>query len=221
MAQRRTTAPRAKRRAPATSPRKRPKQRRAEETVAAILEAAHRILAKAGVDGLTTKRIADVAGVSVGSLYQYFPNKEAVVAALIEERVHGTVGAQAAALEFVRGRSLRESLRHVMRLLRAGSLRRVGSYRELVFQAPTVLQRDLFLERVRKWEAFLADLLEAHRDELRPEALATGPFLLSRAVQGVLHGAALERPELLKDDAFADEVAEMAWRYVARDADAE
>jgi AcrR family transcriptional regulator len=64
--------------------RKQPVQRRSAATVDAILEAAARILETAGFAGYTTNAIAARAGVSVGSLYQYFPNRDALTAALIE-----------------------------------------------------------------------------------------------------------------------------------------
>ena len=66
------------------SARKTPRQERARATVDAILMAAAHILKNEGSGHLTTNRIAEVAGVSIGSLYQYFPNKVAVVAALRE-----------------------------------------------------------------------------------------------------------------------------------------
>jgi AcrR family transcriptional regulator len=67
------------------SPRKKPSQERSLATVQAILEAATRVLAKHSLAGFNTNRVAEVAGVSVGSLYQYFPNKDALVTALIEQ----------------------------------------------------------------------------------------------------------------------------------------
>ena len=66
-------------------PRKVPTQQRAKETVDAILAAAAHVLAKEGYEGLNTNRVAERAGVSVGSLYQYFPGKEALVLALLEQ----------------------------------------------------------------------------------------------------------------------------------------
>jgi AcrR family transcriptional regulator len=61
------------------SARKRPKQARSERLVADILEAATRVLAREGARRFTTARVAEAAGVSVGSLYQYFPNKESIL----------------------------------------------------------------------------------------------------------------------------------------------
>src|SRR5882672_3979168 len=67
-----------------TVPRKMPKQQRSKETVDVILAATARILVKEGFDKASTNRIAETAGVSIGSLYQYFPSKEALVAAVID-----------------------------------------------------------------------------------------------------------------------------------------
>ncbi|MEZ2331410.1 TetR family transcriptional regulator [Mesorhizobium sp. RCC_202] len=68
-----------KRPSPSISTRKQPKQARATELVAAILEAAAQVLASEGAQRFTTTRVAEKAGVSVGSLYQYFPNKAALL----------------------------------------------------------------------------------------------------------------------------------------------
>src|SRR6516164_1611810 len=67
-----------------TNPRKLASQERSRATVDALLEATARILLKEGYDKASTNRIAEVAGVSIGSLYQYFPSKEALVAAVID-----------------------------------------------------------------------------------------------------------------------------------------
>ena len=66
-------------RKPRISPRKAPTQRRSKQLVADILEAAIRVLKKDGARRFTTIRVAQTAGISVGSLYQYFPNKEAIL----------------------------------------------------------------------------------------------------------------------------------------------
>jgi AcrR family transcriptional regulator len=65
-------------------PRKSPTQERSQETVEAIIEAAAHVMEKRGLEGYTTNAIAERAGVSIGSLYQYFPNKDALTMALLE-----------------------------------------------------------------------------------------------------------------------------------------
>jgi AcrR family transcriptional regulator len=66
------------------SPRKAPRQERARWMVEVILTAAARVLARESLAGFNTNRVAEVAGISIGSLYQYFPNKAALVTALID-----------------------------------------------------------------------------------------------------------------------------------------
>src|SRR3954466_3632405 len=67
--------------------RRQPKQRRAQETVDVVLQGTVRVLGREGVDAVTTNRIAEAAGVSIGSLYQYFPDKKAIFSALHERHV--------------------------------------------------------------------------------------------------------------------------------------
>lgn len=69
------------------APRKKPRQRRSQILVRQVLDAASAIIAEQGFEALTTNRTADRARVSVGSIYQYFPNKSAIVAALVEDLV--------------------------------------------------------------------------------------------------------------------------------------
>jgi AcrR family transcriptional regulator len=74
-------------------PRRKAKQARAHETVDAILEAAARVLAQDGYSAATTNRIAGAAGVSVGTIYEYFARKEEIFEALIERELSAIVGA--------------------------------------------------------------------------------------------------------------------------------
>jgi AcrR family transcriptional regulator len=78
-------------RKPLTKPRKTATQERSRATVDALIEATARILVREGFERASTNRIAEVAGVSVGSLYQYFPTKEALVAAVIERHQQETL----------------------------------------------------------------------------------------------------------------------------------
>lgn len=85
-------------------PRKSPAQARSIETVRVILEAAARILEARGFEGYTTNAVAERAGVSVGSLYQYFPGKDALTVALIGEETALLVQALATARQMASGR---------------------------------------------------------------------------------------------------------------------
>src|ERR1700723_4725649 len=97
--------------------RKAPGQARSQETVDVILEASARILESEGLRGFNTNAVAAKAGVSVGSLYQYFPNKDAILLALINSFEDATQEAILQALRSGRGRPLKPRLRLFVRAL--------------------------------------------------------------------------------------------------------
>jgi len=99
-----------------TRARKVPNQARSQETVSVILEASARILESDGLHGFNTNAIAARAGVSIGSLYQYFPNKDVIVLALISSFEEAL---QDAVLKAVQGGTGQELKRRIKRLVRA------------------------------------------------------------------------------------------------------
>jgi AcrR family transcriptional regulator len=101
---------------PVVEPRRRASQERSRATIEAILEAAARVLASESLAGFNTNRVAEVAGISVGSLYQYFPNKAALSAALIERSQKELVRS----VEEVAHRRHDSLLIHIRSLVRVG-----------------------------------------------------------------------------------------------------
>ena len=100
--------------APALQPRKTPIQARSAVTVEAIAEATIQVLLTAGLDRLTTNRVAERAGVSVGTLYQYYPNKQALLYALLHDHMNKGAQAVETACEQARGEPLPKMLSHVV-----------------------------------------------------------------------------------------------------------
>src|SRR6187431_1854665 len=86
------------------NPRKKPQQRRSRDTIDSIFEATIQVLLANGFDKITTIQIADRAGVSIGSLYQYFPNKRALMAAVVRRHVSQVVDATVAACKSAHGK---------------------------------------------------------------------------------------------------------------------
>lgn len=101
---------------PALFPRKAPRQSRSAATVSAILEAAAHILDQRGLEGYNTNAVAARAGVSIGSLYQYFPGKDALTVTLIRRDHEALLAALAAAVERTRGAGLAEGLAALARV---------------------------------------------------------------------------------------------------------
>jgi len=95
-------------------PRKTPVQRRAAVTVDAISEATIQVLLKHGINQLTTTRVADRAGVSVGTLYQYYPNKQSLLSAVLAEHLDHVASAVEDACARARGTPLSEMMKTVV-----------------------------------------------------------------------------------------------------------
>lgn len=185
--------------------RRRPQQERARQTVDAIVEAAGRVIADAGLDQATTSRIARVAGVSIGSLYQYFPGKEALLSSLIRRQAELDRARVESAIVTSRGRPLEE---RILFVVDAGLGPVLARPRLFVFIL-TYLPELGMLPVARELERDLADamhrLLGEHRHELRPIDLDLASVAMTGALRGALIALAHHRPEKLER---ADELRE-------------
>jgi AcrR family transcriptional regulator len=195
-------------------PRKTPIQSRSRETVRAILQAAARILAAEGPDALTTNHIARVAGVGIGSLYQYFPTRDAVVAALVDTRLDEDRVAVGEALVPLVGAPAREQIGGMVRLVMERQAEAAPWLARLLPLLPALDREERAQRMVRESTALVATLLLAHPDTLRPELrdparLDVALFATSRGLRGLVNAAAMERPELLRDPDFQAAAARM------------
>jgi AcrR family transcriptional regulator len=192
-------------------PRRRAKQERAHATVAFVLEAAAQVLQRSGYARATTNRIAEVAGVSVGTIYQYFPNKDAIFDALIRRETDGLLALLRSTTPKPR-ESLADALRDVLRTLVRARPEAPVLYRSLE-QVPHALFRRRVTETRGSVVAWVRSLLAAHAAELRVKDLDAAAFLVVAAAEGVALNASSEFFQR-----GVDEVAAMFARYLTRTA---
>jgi AcrR family transcriptional regulator len=174
-------------------PRKVPRQPRSAETVASIIEAAAQILETAGLEGFNTNAVARRAGVSIGSLYQYFPGKDALILALMRrekarfyEDAAAALGKPSgkAALEYLIGASVRQQLqRPVLARLLDVEESRPGLSKEMA--AGDTLQSLL-----------ITIIARAKPGQKRPE-VAAGDMLAM--IQGIVDAAGARREKDIED----------------------
>ncbi len=146
----------------ALNARKQPRQSRSVSTVDAILEAAARILEGGGLNALNTNAVAELAGVSVGSLYQYFPGKDALLAALIRRKRAEMMAAIDAERARAPGRELRTVLHGFIRAAVAHQLARPALARSLEY-AEAQLPIDAETEALKhQIIAAVTEVLRAH-----------------------------------------------------------
>ncbi|HEY1584191.1 MAG TPA: TetR/AcrR family transcriptional regulator, partial [Polyangia bacterium] len=133
-----------------------------------ILAATARVLVKEGFDRASTNRIAEQAGVSIGSLYQYFPSKEALVAALVERHIETMSEALQAEMHALADAPLAVAVRRMVTLMLDAHAIEPELHRVLNEQVPRVGR----LHRVHEVEARMQRLgrayFEGRRSELRP-----------------------------------------------------
>lgn len=195
------------------SPRKTPVQARSRATCDAIIQAATYILTERGWDGLTTNAIAERAGVNIGSLYQYFPNKEAVVAELQRrhaEAIHAELGQ---ALEHLpRQPSLRAALTQIIEIVVNEHRIAPAVHKAISEELPGTMRcrqdEDPALRR-----QFLT-VLKPFMQHVPDPDLALS--ILDTAIHAVIHNASVERPQLLAEASLVSELVTLCENYLCR-----
>jgi AcrR family transcriptional regulator len=196
-------------------PRKLPKQARSEATVEAILEAAAQVFERHGYAAGTTNRIAERAGVSIGSLYQYFPNKDAILVALVHRHLaEGTAALEPHLGRLSGGARFEDVLPDIVRAMVALHALAPGLHRVLFeeTQLPSTLRAEL-------------DELEDRLIDLAADALAADPRLRPvdprfsarvaiSAIEGLTHRLVLRPPPRISPEAIAGEITVLVRAYV-------
>lgn len=202
--------------------RRNPVQSRAEFTLSAIRDAGLRILEQEGAARLTTNHIAEVAGVSIGSIYQYYPDKYAIVADICNELLLAELG------DFDRladqsMRCARESLDGMVDLMVRESLARHRKlYRFLKeyyleihwrydFEAYVVKK---YPDRYMATANWLSLVLQRHGAALQIREHARAAELIVDLINGTIHATLQRRPEGLFDDRYGDDLVTLVLRYL-------
>ncbi len=200
------------------APRKLPQQERSRALVASVREACLRILDEEGASALTTNRISQVAGVAIGSIYQYFPNKEAIVAEVYEE----VIEAELAAMRKWGERLDQLSLEDAIRLLIEKALERENRLMKLDREFYRRYHRSFDLSS--RWgrgthdPAIAVDaltrLLEREQHKLRVRDLQLAAHLIARGLRAIIWLTLEERPEYISDPAFVEGLVDLSLRYL-------
>jgi AcrR family transcriptional regulator len=204
-------------RRPLTMPRKAASQERSRATVDALIEATARLLVREGFDKASTNRIAQEAGVSVGSLYQYYPSKEALVAAVIDRHNQELMEVVRAALAEVAALPVEKAVRKLVAV--AIDAHRIAPklHRVLAEQIPRTGRLEKAATFNREYYALFKAYLEDHRGELRAVDLELAAFVCVTSIEALTHTAVLHRAEILADDAtgtLIDEATRLLIRYL-------
>jgi AcrR family transcriptional regulator len=198
--------------------RKKPRQERAVQTVRAILQAASQVLVEEGYAAATTTRVAEVAGVSIGTLYQYFPSREALVAGLIDGHIAKVLDVLGDSATTWQDAPLETGARAIIRVL----LRMHAIEPKLhVVLTQSFPQADGF-ERVRalnlQSRAVLENYFRRRRKELRPVNLELATVLIVNAVQACISAVVLDESIPLDSEDLVEELTQLVVGYLRKPA---
>jgi AcrR family transcriptional regulator len=191
------------------TPRKRPVQGRSRDTCVAILEATFRVLDSDG-EALTTTRVAEVAGVSVGTLYQYFPNRDALINGALAEHLEAAVGAVEAEVAAVAALPLAVAAERVVRAFLAVKAENAAVSRSLnrVYGVGKLDDRPVVRAASRRAQLAIAQVMSGGGEP--------GPAILQRAelacaaLEGIVRSAIHDDPDRLRDPAWIEQVVKLA-----------
>ncbi len=197
------------------SPRKQAVQARSRATVDAILEAAAQVLARRGYAAGTTNRIAARAGVSIGTLYEYFPNKDSILVALVERHLsRSTDRVLEIAVRLAPDADLRRYLRRFVNAMLDLHSDQPGLHRVLFEEAPHPPESHACALR---FEETLAHAMESVLRESPEVAIAdtdTAAHFIVQTAEALTHRFVLHGLHQLPRKRFSDELTALLARYL-------
>jgi AcrR family transcriptional regulator len=188
--------------------------------VQALLVATERLLDREGFARATTNRIAELAGTSIGSLYQYFASKDALVAALVDRRIEEQVELLRVRLAELEALPLEVAFESFARDLVDLYARRPRVDSALLSLLALVGKREKMVQAEREATTHLAAHLRARALPFAPDELERVAFVLVHSFQGVVAAACAHEPDQLQNADFraslARELGSLAMGYVSR-----
>jgi AcrR family transcriptional regulator len=187
---------------------------RSRQTVDVVLEATARVLAERGYAGTNTNLVAARAGVSVGSIYQYFPNKDALVIALHERHAAQMCAIIEVVLDSVHPRGLSLHIEAVVHALLAAhrlepALHKVLEKEFPFFDAPKDRSPadNVIFGRIRT-------LLEAHRARIRQSDIALATWTVLQIMESLVHAAVIDPPGRFAIDDIEQSIVDSIMGYL-------
>jgi len=198
------------------NPRKFPQQARAKATADAIVEASTQLLLERGYERFTTARAAERAGVSVGSLYQYFPNKAALAAAVIDRCCDEFGVALERALEGRPRITLAECIGAIVDVILASHQLAPDLHKVVIDVAPRIGVADRTDTMSRRMAEAIEAVLRMHASEIAPDIdLTTAATIIETLLVALSHRAAMAGVKAGEGDVIATETTCMITRYLA------
>ncbi len=188
------------------SPRKLGQQFRAQETIDVILEATSQLLKEKGFKNVSTNKIVEKAGVSIGTLYQYFPSKESVLSFLLEKQFNKTTDEFLKHLEQIdlNHKSLKQGIEEILSALFQHYDVKGPMFKELLFSVISLESLKFTLKNDERVSKALLEKMKIFESEIKVENLEKAIFVIIYCLKGVhfgnlFSGKGYSRAEMAKE----------------------
>ncbi|MBL7665245.1 MAG: TetR/AcrR family transcriptional regulator [Bacteriovoracaceae bacterium] len=198
------------------SSRKEPNQDRAVSTVDAILTATTHILDTKGFEETSTNKIAEKAGVSIGSLYQYFPNKESIIAMMLERHINKQAAKLEARVADLTTANLEETIRALLKVVfeekrNSPKINRILAQRFAALnQLDVMIKTDDYLVEVFKRN------IKPYEAEIRMENLDMSLYLVVQMAKLLPISLLFSKRYTIEDEAVFEECVQLIYRFLKK-----
>lgn len=200
---------------PVHQARKAPRQPRAKVTMDAMLTATTRLLTRDGYDALTTNAVAELAGVSIGTLYQYFPDKAALVGGVFDREIQQKLDALELCILEHKDAPLPLLVRSMISALHVRNPPGDMLRRALIALQVRFAAEGLLVESAEPFLALVQRVIEERPHEIRTQNPRLLAFMVVHTMEALLHSAVLQPPGALDPKAVVDELTRMMVGYLA------
>ena len=197
------------------TPRKHPSQSRSRVSVDAIIEASAQVLAEGGYLAFNTNTVARRAGVSIGTLYQYFPNKESLLAAIQQRHLDEIATVMRHVFSLMREQDLTTALQTFIEADITAHAANPGLHLVLLEQVAKLGAKGNEGALYELLYSELSTLFEAHREQITVTNLRFASFIVVRMIEGTVHAALAHHPEAIKSGLLARELIRAVAGYLS------
>ena len=197
------------------APRKKPTQKRSIHTVEAVFEACIQVLLASGVERLTTTKVAERAGVSVGTLYQYFPNKESLLSAVLENYLGLVISEVESACAEGKGQALNAMANLVVRSFLQAKMRNQDVSKALYAVSSDVGGTEIVARMTQRVQLALCSMLATARDA-RFDDISVVSYVLTTALVSPVQGLVVSGASAATVEAVEQHLVLLVQAYLNR-----
>ena len=197
------------------NPRKLGLQARAQETIDVILEATAQLLKEKGVKTISTNKIVEKAGVSIGTLYQYFPSKESVLSFLLEKQFNKTADDFLNHLEKLdfKNTKMKEGIETILNTLFTHFEIKGPVFKELIYSVISIESLKFTLKNDERVSKAIIEKMKYYEDEIKVQDLNKAIFVILYCLKGVHFGRLFSTVTYTQDE-MAKEMANLIYSYL-------